>query len=335
MDSSTQKLRILLVDGDSACLNVEAQHLLSAGHDVLTATSGEDALRLMREHGPPILITDWQMPGMTGIELCRQVRTCESIGFVYVIVLTSQFDTEALVTAFEAGADEFLPKPVNHIELLARLHAAHRIIRLQTDIDRRNREVLLANARLAIAARDLEDANQRLRVLATTDELTGLLNRREALNRLAKAWANADRHGVPLSVIALDIDHFKRCNDTHGHAVGDMVLREIAHTMRDACRTTDELCRVGGEEFLVICTGTALDALAAAERLRSAVATTPIRHGSSELTVTVSLGVAERAPTMLTPDDLLRIADEALYGAKAGGRNRVHAAPLVSSSPVS
>jgi diguanylate cyclase (GGDEF)-like protein len=323
-----RKERILLVDDDPASLQAEAQALIAAGHDVFTATSGEQALHLLREYGPPILITDWHMAGMSGIDLCRAVRYNDGIGFVYVIVLTSQFDTDALVQAFEAGADEFLPKPVNHIELLARLHAAHRIIRLQADLDRRNREVLLANARMAIATRDLEDANHRLRVLATTDELTGLINRREALHRLAQHWATSERYDSPLAVILLDIDHFKMFNDTHGHAVGDLVLREMSLTLRNACRTSDELCRIGGEEFLVICPYTSCDAATAAERMRTAVESTPIRHrpGTPGLTVTISFGVAQRTSVTANPDELIHLADEALYAAKAAGRNCVRIA---------
>ncbi|HRX86816.1 MAG TPA: diguanylate cyclase [Phycisphaerae bacterium] len=315
-------MRILLVDDEPQCLQDGAKHLIAAGHEVLTAGNAHDAIRLLMEHGPPILITDWHMPGMTGVQLCRRLRHSETVGFLYVIVLTSRPDTRSLVQAFEAGADDFLTKPVNPSELLARLRAAERIIHLQSDLDKRNREVLLANARMSIAARDLEDANNRLRILATTDELTGLLNRREAMNRLGKYWAMGDRHGEPLAVIMVDIDHFKQINDNHGHAVGDLVLRELTQTMRQVSRSTDEVCRIGGEEFLIICPHASMEAtVAAAERLRGAVATHTVKHRKSALRLTISLGVAERTATMGSIDDLLHAADEAMYVAKSSGRN--------------
>lgn len=324
--SSKSKPAILVVDDDPKCLRDVADLLAHNGHEVLTATNAQDAKRLLVEKGPPVLITDWHMPGMTGVELCRHVRRCEAVGFVYVIVLTSRSDTRSLVEAFEAGADDFLPKPANPHELLARLRAGERIIHLQADLDKRNREVLLANARMAIAARDLEDANHRLRVLATTDELTGVLNRREAMNRLGKHWAMGDRHGAALAVIMIDIDHFKQFNDVYGHAVGDLVLRELTQTMREVSRSSDEICRIGGEEFLIICPYTSLEAAAAAERLRNAVAFRAVRYRKESLHLTISLGVAERTAAMESPDDLLHAADEAMYLAKSNGRNCVRLA---------
>jgi diguanylate cyclase (GGDEF)-like protein len=243
--------------------------------------------------------------------------------------MTASTDRESLVKAFDAGADDFIAKPINLEVLLARLRAGTRITGLQADLAKRNREILLANAKMAVASRDLEVANRKLRVLATTDELTGFLNRREAMNRLSRHWSASERHGGALSVIALDIDRFKLFNDTYGHAVGDVVLREMTKSLSGVARNTDELCRVGGEEFLVICPDTARDAASiAAERFRAAVERNVVEHGGDKLQVTISLGVAEKSKELSCIDELLLAADEALYQAKAAGRNCVRLAQI-------
>ena len=335
MSSEDGVYRVLIVDDDPAFLRLLAKYVADAGHEVLCALDGLEAMKLLSEHGPHMVITDWRMPRMDGLELCRAVRECEAVGFVYLIILTAQGERKRLVEAFEAGADDFLTKPVDRQEFLARLRAGRRMVKLQADLDHRNREVHLANAKMALAARELAAANKKLRILATTDELTGLLNRREAMDRLTQQWASSVRHGEPLSCIVLDIDHFKKFNDTHGHAVGDLVLRETAGAMRRLARTSEDVCRVGGEEFLIICPkSTASQAAAAAERFREAVASHATLHGDVKLTVTISLGVAGRTPVMESPDDLLRAADSALYTAKAEGRNRVRLAEELPIAPL-
>lgn len=316
-------IRILLVDDDLQSLNELAQLLKGAGHEVFTASDGLQAKRMLVQHSPQVVITDWHMPGMSGIELCRAIRACDSAGFVFLIVQTSRYDSHGLIQAFDAGADDFIVKPIILDELTARLRAAMRTIQLETDLDLRNREISLVNARMAIAARELQIANHRLSILATTDELTGALNRREALNRLNKLWTLSERQDCALAAIMLDIDHFKKFNDCHGHAAGDAVLREMIATLREVGRASDKICRMGGEEFLIICPNTAQEAAVAAERFRAAVAARPIRFLGKSLQVTISLGVAQRTTSMCDPDDLLRAADQALYRAKALGRDRV------------
>ena len=322
---------VLIVDDDPAALALLRRHLGCTCRKVYEAGNGAEALEIIKAEAPPLVITDWSMPEMDGLQLCREIRSeaGEGIGFIYVIVVTAHTEQDRVVSAFEAGADDYLTKPINPKELVARLRAGERIIRLQEELEKRTREVYRFNAEMAITQDKLEDANDKLTRLATTDELTGLINRRETMRRLTEAWAVAERRGMPLSCIGLDIDHFKNFNDTWGHAFGDTVLRETALTIKTTIRAGSVACRIGGEEFLVICPDADIDGAAkAAERIRAAVAANRIVGGNQRVNVTISLGVAERVDSMEGPDDLLKAADDALYNAKRAGRNRVCLAQL-------
>ncbi len=309
--------RVLIVDDDAAILRLLEKQLGLAGYEVLSACDGREALKIMQQEGPQLVITDWTMPGMDGIELIRAIRSSEGTGFVFVIMLTAHAGTSRIVEAFEAGADDFLPKPVNREELLARLTAGVRIIGLEADLAKERRDVHRANAEMALL-------NRKLKRMATTDELTQLVNRREALRRLGEHWATAERYNHPFSCMMLDIDHFKRFNDTYGHDAGDVVLRTVADTLQRLVRTGETVCRLGGEEFLVLCpNSTAQMAVVGAERLRVGIESSRIEHDGVALDVTVSAGVAGRDGSADTPGDLLKRADDALYAAKRAGRNRV------------
>jgi diguanylate cyclase (GGDEF)-like protein len=257
------------------------------------------------------------MPGMSGPELCRTLRSHEGVGFVYIIVLTASTETSSLLDAFEAGADDFLSKPFHRAELLARLEASFRIVKLEEDLAREIRTVRKVNAEMAVL-------NQKLEQMATTDTLTGLLNRRAVMERLDEYWTNAERHNKPFSCMLLDIDHFKAVNDTHGHDVGDIVLREVAEVLNKHTRADEPVGRIGGEEFLVLCPGsTAPMADVGAERLRSGIEKKRIVYNGLELNVTISAGVAERSEKINNSELFLKKADDALYEAKRNGRNRV------------
>ncbi len=317
MQGIEQDKCVLVAEDDRATLMLLERHLQSSGYRVLTASNGAEAMRVLLAHGPQIVVTDWMMPEMDGLELCRAIREHEGAGFVYTIILTALSDEDRLVEAFDAGADDFLVKPFNRKELLARIRAGDRIVRLEHDLAARTREMHLQNAQLAIV-------NDKLNTMAITDELTGLFNRRAAMDRLRDHWAGSSRHGQPLTCISLDIDHFKAINDAHGHDFGDVVLREVANVLLNTVRVGESCCRVGGEEFLVICPSTTAEMGGrAAERLRAAVERREIRHHNTVLGVTMSLGVAERVVGMEAMDDMLKAADEALYTAKRSGRNRV------------
>lgn len=315
--ASRAQQRILVVDDDPSVLGMLTKYLGDAGYEVLTATNGVEALRIIHSEGCPLVITDWTMPEMDGLDLCRAIRSSEGVGFVYVLILTGRTEEDSLATAFDAGADDFLTKPVQKQELLARLKAGVRALTSEAKVASQQLAIHKANAGLATL-------NDKLRKMATTDALTGLHNRREAMNRLEDHWATADREDRPLACMLLDIDHFKRCNDTYGHDVGDAVLRDTARVLKRCARAGEAVFRIGGEEFVVLCAGaTAVMASVGAERMRAAVEENRIEQGRMSLGITISVGVAERSHRTVRPDDLLKLADEVLYEAKRSGRNRV------------
>jgi diguanylate cyclase (GGDEF)-like protein len=308
---------ILVIDDDDAMRRLLDARLRRAGFDVFQASDGVRGLQILLQEGINLVITDWMMPEMNGLEFCEAVRNTDHIGFTYIIMLTANTDKKSVITAFESGADDVLAKPFHEGELLARLKAGQRILELESDLASNVLMLHKTNAEMAVL-------NGKLDTMATTDELTGLTNRREALHRLDEEYVNAARHGGMLSCIAFDIDHFKSFNDNHGHDVGDVVLRETAKAMHAVVRSGERLCRIGGEEFLVVCRSTdSSGAMIAGERFRAQVEKHLIRHNKLELKVTISVGVASLRDTDSGVDTLLKRADDALYAAKRRGRNCV------------
>jgi diguanylate cyclase (GGDEF)-like protein len=316
---SPTSLRILVVDDEPTSLHLVRALLERAGHQVVTAKNGQEALALALADPPQMVVTDWMMPGMDGVELCKRLRSTEAGRDLYILILTGQNEEQRIVEAFEAGADDHLTKPVNAKLLLARIRPGIRVIKLQEDLQGKVREKDEANRLLAIEKR-------RFKVASMTDSLTELPNRRYAMKRLEKEWATSSRSHLPLSVILLDIDHFKRVNDNYGHDVGDEVLRSTARAVQRVLRTSDNCTRMGGEEFLVICPGTPLDgALQLADRIRLAVEGNLVSVPAfTQGHVTISLGVSCNAVRSCDSiDALLKAADEGVYLAKRLGRNRV------------
>lgn len=316
------KLRVLVADDSAFVRSLLVDYLSRGNYEIATAADGAQALQIIQSEGIQLVVTDWVMPKMDGLELCRAIRSLESLEFAFVIILTANAKHAQLLEAFDAGADDFLTKPVDSEELLARLYVGERIVRLERTRREQNLALHKANAEMAVL-------NQQLEIMATTDELTGLTNRRCALEKLAAAWTQASRYRHPLSCIALDIDFFKKFNDTYGHAVGDLVLRETAQVLRRNARSADTVCRIGGEEFVVLCPHCDLqDVERGAQRLREAVQAHAIDCQGKPLSITVSVGIAQMQADMLGPDDLLKAADDALYRAKEAGRNCVRVAPM-------
>jgi two-component system cell cycle response regulator len=298
-------VKILIADD-----SIVSRHLLEAtlrkwGYDVMVACDGAEALELLqREDAPALIILDWMMPGMTGVEVCRRIRERDSEPYTYILLLTSKSQKEDLIEGMDAGADDYITKPFDQNELQVRLRAGIRLVDLQTQ--------------LLKAREDLRDQ-------ATRDSLTRLWNRSSILNELGRELARSEREARPLGVVIVDLDHFKNINDTYGHLAGDAVLREAARRMQNSIRQYDSIGRYGGEEFLILFPGCGeSEAYAQADRLRKQLAQAEMSVNDTSLRVTASFGVTTALPGEIwTEEALIRKADEALYMAKKSGRNRV------------
>jgi two-component system, cell cycle response regulator len=290
-------MRILVAEDDPVTRLTLASLLSKRGHEVIAVENGDLAYAvLLRDDAPPLAILDWMMPGRDGVEVCRDLRKLGKTSYTYVVMLTGKREKEDFIAGLAAGADEYVRKPFDIDELHARIEAAERILKIQ-------------------------DA---LRTKAHEDELTGALNRAGIRSMLERVLAHAEREGTEVSVILADIDHFKRVNDKHGHAVGDAVLREVVRRFGWGLRAYDGIGRFGGEEFLIVVPGCVTgDAVQVAERLRGYIASEPLSDGTFSISITVSFGVASTASGIDAPDGLMKAADEALYRAKNGGRNLV------------
>ncbi len=325
LESVLPGLDLLLVDDDPMMLARLSKQLAAEGNRVSVCRDGESALKHVIEHKPQLVITDWRMKPMDGLALCKALRKSAFGKNIYLIMLTSTEEEDALVEAFDAGIDDYVTKPVSLRVLLARLRAGQRIITLQHELEKESQDIQRYTAELAAA-------NRRLKSMANTDVLTGLPNRRYALNRLEQEAAAAMRANQPLSVLMLDLDHFKSVNDTLGHDVGDQVLVHAAKLMRETARTSDIVCRLGGEEFLVIALNTdGSTALSLAERIRRSIEQNQPQGHVLRYPVTVSIGVAGSMSAKPGWKELMKWADDALYLVKQGNRNGVQLAGVVGS----
>jgi two-component system cell cycle response regulator len=296
-------MRILIADDDPVSRRLLEATLGRLGHEVVSVADGTAAMAaLLAPDGPRLAVLDWMMPGADGLAVCRAIRQHHG-PYVYIILLTSHNRHEDLVAGLDAEADDFLTKPLDVVELRARLRSGERVIGLQ--------EGLL-------------EAQEAQRRLASHDDLTGLWNRRMILERLVTELHRARRESTHVGVALVDLDHFKQVNDTYGHAAGDGVLRHAADRMRTILRDYDYLGRYGGEEFLIVVSNAGAVAVAeVAERCRRAVADQPAVIGDRRVAVTISAGVATTHAAGYDDLALIQAADAALYQAKAEGRNRV------------
>lgn len=325
---SPRAMRVLIVDDDASMRAFVRKILEAVGHQVIEAPDGRSGMEMALEFQPHLMIVDWIMPGISGIELTRALRQTKIGRGVYILIMTSLEADERLIEAFENGVDDFMSKPINPRVLAARLRAGQRVIRLQQELDRDREEIRRFAAELAVS-------NRRLQEVALTDALTGFPNRRYALERVQQEWQVSSRNRRPLSTMVIDVDMFKMYNDTHGHDIGDAVLKQVAGAVKGALRAQDVVARTGGDEFLVICPDTGLDAaLACAERVRFAVESAPLLVDGRLLEASVSIGVATRDNVMKEPDSLIKRADQALYLAKSKGRNCVTTAQTLKPGPV-
>ena len=306
-------MKILIADDSAVPRMILERTLRSLGHETVAAVDGTDALARFLSFRPEVVISDWLMPGLDGIELCGRIRAEQGDRYTYFVLLTAMTEVEHVITAMAAGADDFLVKPLGQTALEATLISARRVTDLHEE--------------LRAQRASLERLNSLLFDDARRDALTMLGNRLRLSEDLAAAVAGVEETGRSCSIALLDIDHFKAYNDTLGHPAGDVALRSVAQVMASAVRATDMVYRYGGEEFLILLPDQpSAPADVVVERVRLAVETMGMPHPSNPAgsLVTISGGVAtldQHDP--MTINEWLRRADTALYAAKGSGRNRV------------
>ena len=298
-------MRVLIADDDDVLRRILQVRLTRWGYEIVEARDGLEAYRILDgSEAPKLAILDWIMPGMDGVEVCKEIRQRENHPYTYLLLLTSKHRKEDLIAGMEAGADDYIAKPFDPEELKLRLRAGRRILDLQAEL---------------LAARET------LRYQATHDSLTGLLNRRAVLDALRNELERAGRQGSPLCLMLGDLDHFKDINDSFGHSIGDAVLTETAQRMRASLRVYDTVGRYGGEEFLFILPGCdSQNAMNQAKRLHACIANHPINLPRAAISCSISLGVVVKHNVMVEDlEFLIQAADAALYKAKRQGRNQV------------
>jgi two-component system, cell cycle response regulator len=299
---------VLLAEDHEISRKLTEKILHKEGISVTSVENGRKAIELFKNQFFPIILSDWMMPEMDGLELCRAIRSTKSAGYVFIILLTAKNSKEDIVAGLAAGADDYLAKPFNPSELNARIKTGMRILDLE---------------------RSLKEANEEIKKLSFQDPLTGCYNRGYLNDRLSKEISYSLRYNHPLSVILCDIDHFKKVNDSYGHQTGDKVLKEFVHCIEQSFRNkVDWLARYGGEEFFIVLPETNIEgAKILAERLRTKIANHKITSGNFDIKITASFGVVCFTPQThkekISDLQLITKADQLLYQAKNEGRNRI------------
>jgi diguanylate cyclase (GGDEF)-like protein len=289
--------KILVADDDLLSRQLLQGLLAQNGYQVTAVPDGATAWRLLQEEGAPrVAILDWNMPGMEGIEICRRLKQRQSFTPTYVILLTGRNSKADTVQGLQAGANDFLSKPYHAAELLARTQVGCTVSELQGTVQ----------------------------AMARRDAMTNLLNRHALAEELEREWSRSSRSKSPLTCVMIDIDYFKKINDVHGHLVGDVVIACVAEILRNGTRASDVVARYGGEEFCVLLPETAEHQAAIwGERIRKRIESSPFSTPAGELSITISLGIAERTEEMSKPTDMIEEADQGLLLAKQSGRNRI------------
>jgi two-component system cell cycle response regulator len=302
-------VRAIIADDDRVTTAVLARSLERLGIDVTSANDGTTAWSLLAAGpAPQLAILDWMMPGMDGIEICRRIRQTPALAGMYVLLLTARASRADLVAGLDAGADDYMTKPIDTEELRARIQVGTRAARLQEN--------------LTGQVSDLKDARDHLTRLVSTDALTDLHSRRSWFERGGAEFSRFQRYNRPFSVLVIDLDFFKRVNDTFGHDAGDLLLRSFADMLRAECRHSDVVGRLGGEEFALVVPETTLaEAEGIAERIREACHRLVVAVDAGEVRCTCSIGVTETSADDDGIERTLQRADAALYDAKRNGRD--------------
>jgi two-component system, cell cycle response regulator len=329
-----QKRTILVADDDSAVISHLKNALQSADYEFLEASNGSEVLTALRKKTPDLILMDVEMPGLGGVEVCRIIKANQGAGFGFIpVILMTARRGSGKVEGLELGADDYLIKPIDVTELSARVKSMLRLKALQDALVQKNKELDRAN-------RELEEKRSELERISRTDGLTGLVNRRYFDERFKEEISRASRYQSPLSCFLLDVDHFKKVNDTYGHPFGDVVLKEVAQVLQRTLRETDIVARYGGEEFIALMPEIPREeAWRAAERTRLAVEamrltyfpTPPVESRTKTSALppgpvrcTASFGLATWPfDAGMTAEQLIQMADNCLYEAKRSGRNRV------------
>jgi len=298
-------MKILIADDDLTSRILLENLSRKWGFEPITVEDGEEAWEaLQKEDSPRLLLIDWEMPRLTGLGLCQRIRRKVDSNPVYIVLLTSRNKTVDVVTGLGVGANDYVTKPFNNVELQARVHVGRRMLDLQ---------------------QELNETKEKLAFQASHDVLTGLLNRRAILEGLDNEISRATRQKQPLCVAMCDIDFFKKVNDTYGHLMGDYVIREVSQRITTVLRPYDLAGRYGGEEFLLIFNASKDNAVELLERIRLAIESCSFDHEENSLKITISSGLTVFEP----PEDersvpvLIDCADKGLYEAKNNGRNKV------------
>ena len=310
--SENHKGKILVVDDIPVNIQLLKKQLNSEGYEAIVARNGEEALVQVEKEKPDLVLLDVMMPKMDGFETCKILKSNEKTKYIPIIMVTALNEIQDKVKGIEAGADDFITKPFNKLELLARVKSLLRIKRLHDQLQEK--------------VEQLEQAKERLRELAVTDGLTGLYNHRYFKRFLTQEILRAERHKTPVSLVMLDIDYFKKYNDTHGHLAGDNVLRQVAKLMVQNIRSIDVAARYGGEEFaIVLPQADRKSARVVADKLKNLIEQHKFQNETTQPNgkLTVSMGIATFPENASGLEELIKRADQRLYQAKALGRNRV------------
>jgi len=302
-------MKILVAEDDFTSRTILTSILKKTGYDPVSTSDGSEAWEVLKgSEAPNLVILDWNMPGMDGLELCRAIREDDSKGYIFIILLTARNSREDIVTGLEAGADDYLIKPPDPSELIARIKNGMRILKLE---------------------KDLNNANEELRISSVTDPLTGIYNRGYLTEHLPHEIKRARRYRHPLSLVLCDIDYFKKVNDTYGHLAGDQVLKEFVRLIaRSVRKDVDWVARYGGEEFMIIFPETDCEgARVFVEKLRNNTSHRAIKIQGKEVRITASFGItgfdADTPDEKISDEKMISLADKRLYHAKRKGRDRV------------
>ncbi len=308
-------MKVLVAEDDRISRKILAKVLGQEGYEILEVSDGESAWDVLERENIRLVISDWVMPRLDGVSLCKRIRGVDLERYVYVIMVTAKTEVENLVEGLEAGADDFIFKPINTSELLVKLKVGRRILKLEDELSEKNRE--------------LARANELLKKMTLLDPLTGIGNRRFFHQYISKVHANYLRYNTPYCLAMADVDNFKAYNDTYGHREGDKVLKLLAKTIKDFVRKSDEVFRFGGEELVIVFSNQRREGgVAVSERVREVVeslAVPPARNEPFEV-VTISIGIGcseELEGGEVSWESVLKIADTAMYRAKANGKNCV------------